>query len=414
MATKKSVKEKEAKEKDAKQAKKDEEKAKQAPTTSPLLRRLSIFRSKSKQAVSADQRPSTAKDVRTAAERGKGHSFKSNILSNPTWCDHCDDFIWGLLKQCVQCENCKLTCHKMCEGSVVLDCSGVVAKRSLAQEIASERVVQNAAKRAAIQSAGPRGQGVLTYLTPQEVHKRVEDYNALTPALPMQLLDDPGGKLFKGSIRVSLNLVRPIKVVSEDAVFGRNPIDMAEEQAAQRSPDISLNGPTARPATARGSEASTFYLPNNVSKGLFLQSTTTTHEVISILLTKFKIVTHPRKFALFERNTKDNSCRRLRRFEEPLVLVLLWGGGNTDMILSLQENEEDISFPWEDFGEAELENFLRILDAEQQEHIKQIAKRYELRKQRLTEAIAECTNTSADSVTSDEVVRALCERSELS
>eukprot|EP00042_Codosiga_hollandica_P041282 m.367099 g.367099 ORF g.367099 m.367099 type:complete len:78 (+) comp56072_c0_seq11:1366-1599(+) len=51
-------------------------------------------------------------------------------------------------------------------------------------------------------------------------------------------------------------------------------------------------------------------------------------------------------------------------------------------------------------GEAELENFLRILDAEQQEHIKQIAKRYELRKQRLTEAIAECTNTSADSVTS--------------
>ncbi len=46
-----------------------------------------------------------------------------------------------------------------------------------------------------------------------------------------------------------------------------------------------------------------FYLPRSVSKGLFLTSSTPAHEVIAILLTKFKVVTPPRKFALFERNT---------------------------------------------------------------------------------------------------------------
>ena len=104
-------------------------------------------------------------------------------------------------------------------------------------------------------------------------------------------------------------------------------------------------------AAVRSLRQASFFLPQNTSKGLFLQSTTTTYEVISILLTKFKIVTHPRKFALFEKNAADGcSCRpclssahtrcaasrRLRRYEEPLVLVLLWGGANSALSLSLQ------------------------------------------------------------------------------
>ena len=63
------------------------------------------------------------------------------------------------------------------------------------------------------------------------------DYNACTTGLKMDIIvrvaehrvlfmcscnqDDGTGKLFKGYIRVSLNLTRPIKVANEDAIFAR-------------------------------------------------------------------------------------------------------------------------------------------------------------------------------------------------
>lgn len=36
----------------------------------------------------------------------KGHDFVLQQLSNPTWCDECGDFIWGLYKHCLRCK-CK-------------------------------------------------------------------------------------------------------------------------------------------------------------------------------------------------------------------------------------------------------------------------------------------------------------------
>ena len=43
--------------------------------------------------------------VRTGAQ---GHEFAPVQLAQPTWCDHCDDFVWGLLKPCVQCKRLAL------------------------------------------------------------------------------------------------------------------------------------------------------------------------------------------------------------------------------------------------------------------------------------------------------------------
>lgn len=41
------------------------------------------------------------------AERlGQGHDFLPQQLTNPTWCDKCGDFIWGVYKQCLKCK-CK-------------------------------------------------------------------------------------------------------------------------------------------------------------------------------------------------------------------------------------------------------------------------------------------------------------------
>lgn len=36
---------------------------------------------------------------------GRGHSFTQCHLRNPTWCDCCGEFIWGLFKQCVRCKS---------------------------------------------------------------------------------------------------------------------------------------------------------------------------------------------------------------------------------------------------------------------------------------------------------------------
>ena len=35
----------------------------------------------------------------------RGHDFRAQQLSNPTWCDACGNFIWGVYKQCLKCES---------------------------------------------------------------------------------------------------------------------------------------------------------------------------------------------------------------------------------------------------------------------------------------------------------------------
>ena len=64
--------------------------------------------------------------------------------------------------------------------------------------------------------------------------------------------------------------------------------------------------------------------------------------------------------------------RRLKRFENPLILQLLWGGDNQDFILSLQEYHDELEFNWGDFSRAELEMFLRFLEAEEAEALIQV------------------------------------------
>lgn len=42
-------------------------------------------------------------DVNLSSATGHGHRFISANLSQPTWCDKCGDFIWGVYKQCLIC-----------------------------------------------------------------------------------------------------------------------------------------------------------------------------------------------------------------------------------------------------------------------------------------------------------------------
>lgn len=46
---------------------------------------------------------SSAHDPQVTEEKGEGHSFQPCSHAQPTWCDLCGDFIWGLYKQSLRC-----------------------------------------------------------------------------------------------------------------------------------------------------------------------------------------------------------------------------------------------------------------------------------------------------------------------
>eukprot|EP01102_Stenamoeba_stenopodia_P011797 TRINITY_DN3648_c0_g1_i1.p1 TRINITY_DN3648_c0_g1~~TRINITY_DN3648_c0_g1_i1.p1 ORF type:complete len:930 (+),score=207.80 TRINITY_DN3648_c0_g1_i1:328-3117(+) len=45
---------------------------------------------------------------------GKPHDFAVHTFHSPTFCSHCNRFIWGLVKQGYQCKNCGQIAHKEC------------------------------------------------------------------------------------------------------------------------------------------------------------------------------------------------------------------------------------------------------------------------------------------------------------
>ncbi|KAG7282905.1 hypothetical protein CRUP_018405 [Coryphaenoides rupestris] len=65
----------------------------------------------------------TLRDPRLKEELGEGHNFQPCSNAQPTWCDLCGDFIWGLYKQSLRCANCRFTCHYRCRTHIQLDCS---------------------------------------------------------------------------------------------------------------------------------------------------------------------------------------------------------------------------------------------------------------------------------------------------
>lgn len=46
---------------------------------------------------------SSSQDPQPKEEKGEGHNFQPCSHAQPTWCDLCGDFIWGLYKQSLRC-----------------------------------------------------------------------------------------------------------------------------------------------------------------------------------------------------------------------------------------------------------------------------------------------------------------------
>ncbi|CAG0881207.1 unnamed protein product [Darwinula stevensoni] len=193
--------------------------------------------------------------------------------------------------------------------------------------------------------------------------EKITKYNFHAPA-GFHMAVEEDGKTYRGFVHIHLNVCRPINVA-----------------AGTRPPSIyDILNPDA---TMEKGTLTSFYLPRGSIKAIHINSEMTAQEVITALLKKFKVVDDPRKFALYERQVQpglESSKVRMKRLnddEKPLKLGLDWlANGATNKQFILQENDTG-EILWDAFTLPELNNFLRILDKEEEEYRQKIYMKFE-------------------------------------
>ncbi|TDH13874.1 hypothetical protein EPR50_G00038050 [Perca flavescens] len=304
---------------------------------------------------------SSTQDPQLTEEKGEGHNFQPCSHAQPTWCDLCGDFIWGLYKQSLRCANCRFTCHYRCRALIRLDCSwdrGAVADHTYVVEHTIETDT----------NVDEHTEWGKQELNTADYQQKVKEYNAQINSNLFMNMNKDGS--YTGFIKVQFKLVRPVSV-----------------------PPPKKGGHDARGRKASGVKRRTsFYLPKDASKHLHISSRTSAREVIEALLKKFTVVDNPGKFALFERSERHDQVyvRKVSDDEHPLRLRLCAGPNEKVLSFVLKENETG-EVNWHAFTMPELKNFLLILKREEEEHVKQIVQRYALARTKMREALAGST-----------------------
>jgi len=67
-------------------------------------------------------RRATLKESDRTPKSEKVHNFKVHTFRGPHWCEHCANFMWGLMAQGVKCADCGMNVHKHCSAAVPNDC----------------------------------------------------------------------------------------------------------------------------------------------------------------------------------------------------------------------------------------------------------------------------------------------------
>lgn len=181
------------------------------------------------------------------------------------------------------------------------------------------------------------------YLSKEEIKEKVHKYNlAVTDKLKMTLNSNG---IYTGFIKVQMELCKP----------------------AQTPANPSSSG---------------------CMNTLHISSTNTVGDVIDALLKKFQVTESPTKFALYKRCHREDqvyACKLSDR-EHPLYLRLVAGPRTDTLSFVLREHEIG---EWEAFSLPELQNFLRILDKEEDEQLQSLKRRYTAYRQKLEEALGE-------------------------
>ncbi|OBS80882.1 hypothetical protein A6R68_20919 [Neotoma lepida] len=180
------------------------------------------------------------------------------------------------------------------------------------------------------------------YLSKEEIKEKVHKYNlAVTDQLKMTLKSNG---IYTGFINVQMELCKPTQTPSN---------------------------PGRLPPSSSG-----------CMNTLHISSTNTVGEVIEALLKKFLVTESPTKFALYKRcHREDQGHKRTLLWLKPSVTLSHLK--STCTCRGLMDRE------WEAFSLPELQNFLRILDKEEDEQLQSLKRRYTAYRQKLEEALGE-------------------------
>lgn len=291
---------------------------------------------------------------------GLGHEFQTFRQTHPTWCDLCGEFIWGLYKQqSLRCCQCSYTCHHRCRPFIQLDCCTDQRPLTHKPDSASDYFETDT-------NVDEHIEWGKQDLSHAEIQQKIIEYNSQTNNNLHMVIQQDGS--YTGFIKVHFQLVRPISLPPPQSPCAHQHDGQWDKRMRRRT---------------------SFYLPKDTAKHLHISSQTQVQEVIVALLNKFTVVDNPAKFALFERIERQNQVyvRKLSRDERPLYLRLCAGPSEKLLSLVLKENETG-EVNWDAFSFPELCNFLRILQREEEEHVRQIVKRYALARDRMMQTIA--------------------------
>ncbi|XP_065810926.1 ras association domain-containing protein 1 isoform X2 [Labrus bergylta] len=258
--------------------------------------------------------------------------------------------------------DCSYTCHYRCRPFIQLDCSTDGRLLTSQEDFSVDSIETDTNVDEPIDWAKQK-------LSVSEIQHKIKEYNARINSNLYMVVNKDGS--YTGFIKVHFQLVRPISLPP------RQSLSSTQEEEEQ-------SGWLKR--------RTSFYLPKDTAKHLHISSHTRVREVIEALLNKFTVVDNPAKFALFERTEKQSQVymRKLSDEECPLYLRLCAGPSEKVLSLVLKENETG-EVNWDAFSFPELCNFLRILQREEEEHVRQIVKRHALARDMMKQAMARIT-----------------------